>query len=140
MKTFVPLLLLAALQDRVSPDLLDYQPSDEPLKGTLELGPGAGFETLLTLWADRMKHHYPDLRGGKVDATSLNTPKALISGKSRIGIMARRWSEGEAEDYRLRWGYLPTEIAVGNDAISIVVHPENPISTLPLDVLDAIYS
>ena len=140
MKILAMLLALGALQDRVSPDLLDYQPCAEPLRGILEVGPPNGFETLLSLWADRMKQHYPDLRGGKVEAPSLSTPKALISGTNRIGIMPRRWSEGELEDFRLHWGYLPTEIAVGNDALSIVVHPENPISSLPLDLLDGIYS
>jgi len=139
MKTFILLLSLVAVQDRVSPDLLDYQPSDQPIKGTLELGPANGFETLLTLWGDRMKQHYPDLRGGKIDQRS-STPKALTMGTSRIGILGRRWTEAEVEDFRLHWGYVPTEIAVGTDALSIVVHPENPISSLPLDLLDAIFS
>ena len=140
MKMLCMLFVLAAVQDRVSPDLLDYQPSAHSLQGTLELGPANGFETLLTLWGDRMKQHYPDLRGGKVDGTSLSTPKALMTGTSRIGILSRRWTELELEDFRLRWGYLPTEVAVGTDALSIVVHPDNPISSLPLDVLDGIYS
>jgi phosphate transport system substrate-binding protein len=139
MKTLVMILALVAVQDRVSPDLLDYQPSAQPLKGTLEVGPANGFETLLGLWTDRMKEHYPDLRGGKADE-KVSTPKALTAGTSRIGIMSRRWSEGEIEDFRLHWGYLPTEIAVGSDALTIVVHPENPISSLPLDLLDAIFS
>jgi phosphate transport system substrate-binding protein len=140
MKMLAMFLALGALQDRLSPDLLDYQPSAEPLRGNLEVGPANGFETLLGLWSDRMKQHYPDLRGGKVEAKPVSTPKALISGTNRIGIMPRRWSEGELEEFRLHWGYLPTEIAVGNNAISIVVHPENPISSLSLEVLDGIYS
>jgi phosphate transport system substrate-binding protein len=139
MKMLALILALVAVQDRVSPDLLDYQPSAQPLKGTLEVGPANGFETLLGLWTDRMKQHYPDLRGGKVDE-KVSTPKALTAGTSRIGILSRRWSEGEIEDFRLHWGYLPTEIAVGSDALTIVVHPENPISSLPLDLLDAVFS
>ncbi len=139
MKMLAMILALVAVQDRVSPDLLDYQPSAQPLKGTLEVGPANGFETLLGLWTDRMKQHYPDLRGGKAD-DRLSTPKALTAGTNRIGILGRRWTEGEIEDFRLHWGYVPTEIAVGTDALSIVVHPENPISSLPLDLLDSIFS
>jgi phosphate transport system substrate-binding protein len=139
MKMLATILALVAVQDRVSPDLLDYQPSAQPLKGVLEVGPANGFETLLGLWSDRMKQHYPDLRGGKVDEKT-STPKALTAGTNRIGILARRWTENEVEDFRLHWGYLPTEIAVGSDALSIVVHPENPISSLPLDLLDSIFS
>ncbi|HVE40994.1 MAG TPA: substrate-binding domain-containing protein [Planctomycetota bacterium] len=139
MKMLAMILALVAVQDRVSPDLLDYQPSAQPLKGILEVGPANGFETLLGLWTDRMKQHYPDLRGGKADDRS-STPKALTAGTNRIGILARRWTEAEVEDFRLHWGYVPTEIAVGTDALSIVVHPENPIASLPLELLDAIFS
>jgi phosphate transport system substrate-binding protein len=139
MKMLVLFAALAAVQDQVGPDLLDYQPSDQPLTGILEVGPANGFETLLGLWTDRMKQHYPDLRGGRSD-NKLSTPKALIAGLNRIGIMGRRWSDAEIEEYRLHWGFLPTEIPVGNDAISLLVHPDNPISSMSLDVIDAIYS
>src|SRR6185295_7912006 len=139
MKTAVVLLGLVALQDRVSPDLLDYEPSGT-LSGTLQLGPPQGFENLLTRWADRMKEHHPDLRGGKIEGTALSTPKALISGSSRFGILARRWTESELDEYRQRWDCHPLELVVGGDALAIVVHPENPIRSLLLDQVDALFS
>jgi phosphate transport system substrate-binding protein len=139
MKTFVVLLALAPCQERPSPDLLEYQPVGT-LKGKLELGPPAGFEGLLTRWADRMKQHYPDVRGGQIESTPFNTTKALITGSSRIGLLTRRWTEWEAEDFRIQWGTYPVELAVGGDAIRIVVHPENPIRAISLEQLDSIYS
>jgi phosphate transport system substrate-binding protein len=139
MKIAAVLLGLVSLQDRVSPDLLDYQPTGS-FSGTLELGPANGFETLLTRWADRMKQHYPDLRGGKTEGTPLSTPAALIAGSSRLGILARRWTDSELDDYRQRWDCQPYEIVVGGDALAIVVHPENPIRSLLLEQIDGVFS
>lgn len=139
MKIVAAVLAAVALQDRVSPDLLDYQPTGQ-LKGALELGPGKGFESLLARWAERLKQHHPDLRGGKIEPTTLSTPQVLISGAGRFGLLARRWSDTEIEDFRFHWGYAPLQIQVGCDALSIVVHPENPIRALSLEQLDSIYS
>jgi phosphate transport system substrate-binding protein len=139
MKTSIALLLLFALQERVSPDLLDYQPGEQ-LKGALELGPPGGFENLLNRWADRMKAHHPDLRGGKPTTVKVSTPQALIEGASRIGIMSRRWTTEEAEDFHLQWGYHPTWFTVAGDGIAIVVHPENPLRGLLLEQVDGIFS
>lgn len=139
MKMLAALLSFVALQDRPSPDLLEYEPVG-PLKGTLELGPPLGFESLLTRWANRMKQHYPDLRGGQIESTPLGTPRALTTASSRIGILTRRWTEGELEDFRIQWGTYPVELVVGGDAIRLIVHPDNPIRGLSLDQIDSIFS
>src|SRR5262245_4421232 len=103
MKTLFALMILLAPQERVSPDLLDYTPSGT-LKGALELGPPGGFEPLLLRWAERMKAHYPDVRGGTPVVLKMSTPQALIEGHVRVGIMSRRWTTEEAEDFHLQWG------------------------------------
>ena len=137
--TLFTVLILLAPQERVSPDLLDYQPNGK-LKGALELGPPGGFEPLLNRWADRMKAHYPDLRGGASEPVKMSTPQALIEGVARLGIMSRRWTTEEAEDFHLQWGYYPTFFHVAGDGTAIIVHPENPVKGLLLDQVDAIFS
>jgi phosphate transport system substrate-binding protein len=139
MKTLAVLLGVVAFQERLSPDLLDYEPLSS-LSGSLELGPPLGFENLLTRWGNRMKQHYPDLRGGQTESTPLSTPRALTTGSSRFGVLPRRWSENELEDFRIQWGYYPIEIVVGADAIRLVVHPDNPIRSLTLGQLDSMFS
>jgi phosphate transport system substrate-binding protein len=67
-------------------------------------------------------------------------PQALISGASPLGIETRRMTRSEMEDFRFHWGYLPTEVLVGGDAVSIVVHPENPLRGLSLEEIDSIFS
>jgi phosphate transport system substrate-binding protein len=139
MKMYAALLGLLALQDPVGPDVLDYEALGT-LNGALQLGPSGGFDRLLSGWAERMKQHYPDLRGGKVEANAPPMPQGVISGACPLGIMTRRLSRTEAEDFRFHWGYLPTEILVGADAVTILVHPDNPIRSLVLEDVDSIFS
>jgi phosphate transport system substrate-binding protein len=139
MKTIAALLGLLALQDPVSPDLLEYAPTNR-LGGSLEFGPCAGFETVMNQWGDRFKQHHPDLRGARVEPTTGTMPEALIAGTIRYGILGRRWTDAEVEQFRGQWGCFPTWLAVGSDALSIVVHPDNPLKTLSLDQVTTMYA
>jgi phosphate transport system substrate-binding protein len=139
MKTIAALLGLLALQDGVSADLLEYQPVDQ-LSGSLELGPGSGLDNVLSRWGQRMKQYYPDLRGLQPEASKCSMPELLTQGAIRFGFLGRRWTDTEVEEFRGHWGFFPTWLAVGGDALSIVVNPENPIAGLMLDQLDAMFS
>lgn len=139
MKIIAAILGLLALQDPVSPDLLEYAPTGR-LAGSLEFGPCAGFENVLNVWGDRLKQHHPDLRGARVTTTTGTMPEALIAGTIRFGILGRRWTDGEVEQFRGQYGYFPTWLAVGGDALSILVHPDNPIRTLSIDQLAVMFS
>lgn len=139
MKTILALLGVLALQDPVSPDLLEYAPTGR-VSGALEFGPAAGFESVLNRWGERLKQHHPDLRGARTGTTTGTMPEALAAGTIRFGILGRRWTDAEVEKFRGEWGYFPTWLAVGGDALSIVVHPSNPLGTLSIDQLAAIFS
>src|SRR5688572_11531551 len=139
MKTFAALLCFAALQDGVSPDLLEYEPAGE-LRGEFVLGPGEGYERLLERWAARLKEQHPDLRGGLAASKSDPTAKAMAAGVSRFGLMTRPWTDDELDEFRIHFGYLPKSIVVGGDALRIVVHPDNPLLALSLEELDAVFS
>jgi phosphate transport system substrate-binding protein len=139
MKTIAALFGLLALQDGVSPDLLEYQPTSQ-VSGSLELGPGSGLDNVLTRWGERMKQHHPDLRGARPLATTRSMPELLIDGTIRFGILGRRWTDTEVEDFRGHWGFFPTWFAVGGDALSIVVNRENSISGLLVEQVDAMFS
>jgi len=133
------LLVSAALQDPLSPDLLEYQPAAR-LRGTLQLGPAPGFENLIEGLAERLKQHHPDLRGGQAPATTSSTPQAMTKGGYRLGLLGRRWTGSEVSDFRFQWGYRPTELVIAIDAFSIVVHPDNPIRQLSLEEIETIFS
>jgi len=133
-------LCCAGQQAVLDSDVPDYKPV-APMKGALSLGPDGGFESLLGLWTQRLKSYHPDLRVPVPERKpSLSTPKAMTSGAARWGLMGRRWSDLELEDFQVYWESPPIELIVAADAVAIVVHRDNPVRGLKLEELEAIYS
>jgi phosphate transport system substrate-binding protein len=133
-------LALLATQPVLDSDVPDYRPG-AAVKGALVIGPEAGFEKLLSLWAQRLKTFHPDVRGPEFGrAWNQTTPQAMIDGNVRCGLAWKPWTPREIENFRDSTGTLPVEFVIGADAVVIVVHPDNPIRGLKLDELDAIYS
>jgi phosphate transport system substrate-binding protein len=54
--------------------------------------------------------------------------------------MSRSWTERECREFQDFWGSYPVEFVVGADAVSIIVHPENPLAGVSLQDLVSIYS
>jgi phosphate transport system substrate-binding protein len=136
---FVVLNVLSP-QSILDSDVPDYHPT-RSLKGSLAFGPHGGFEKLLELWVQRMQAYYPDVQGPLLERKpSLTVPQALSCGAARCGIMPRGWTSRELDDFKEYWGAAPVELVVGADAVTAIVHPENPLRGLRLEDLDAIFS
>jgi phosphate transport system substrate-binding protein len=133
------ILTLLASQAVLDSDVPEYHPVPG-LKGTLEFGPDEGYDALVGLWVQRMKSHYPDLRTPESRKISASVPQALQAATSRCGLMSRAWTERECHDFQDFWGSLPVEFVVGADAVSVIVHPDNPLAGLSLEDLVSIYS
>ncbi|MCU7376005.1 substrate-binding domain-containing protein [Paucibacter sp. O1-1] len=65
---------------------------------------------------------------------------ALAVGSAELGPMSRAMTEAEEASYRRHRGHAPGRIQVGLDAIAIFVHPDNPIGSLSLQDVDAVWS
>jgi phosphate transport system substrate-binding protein len=131
---------LAAAQPVLDSDVPDYHPSTT-LKGTLSFGPDGGFEHLLGLWAEKLKTYHPDLSGPTYPRTNpALVPEAMLVGVARCGMLTRAWTGREVAEFKDYTGSLPIELIVGADAVTIVVHRDNPLRGAKLDDLDAIFS
>jgi phosphate transport system substrate-binding protein len=136
----IVVLKIFSLQAVLDSDVPDYHPAG-PLKGTLSFGSDGGFEHLLGLWVRSLKTFYPDLSGPDVNRkSSLSVPQALSSGVARCGLMSRCWTARELEDFKDTWGTAPVELVVGADAVTAIVHRDNPLRGLKLEDIDAIFS
>jgi len=63
----------------------------------------------------------------------------LIDGTTGVAQASRKMKPSEYEQARAR-GVEPYEIQVATDALSVVVHPSNPVSELTIAQLSAIYT
>lgn len=95
---------------------------------------------LMVLWAEAFKRRHPTVNLQIESKGSSTAPPALTQGVAQFGPMARPMKETEELAFICRWGYRPMPIRVAVDALAVYVHRDNPIQSLSLDQLDAIYS
>jgi phosphate transport system substrate-binding protein len=111
------------------------------LSGKLvSVGSGTG-TTMVNHWAVEFCQLYPeaelDIRGG---GATTNVFADFIAGKVDILPMSRTIPTNMVADFKARYGYEPTEVMVGPDALGFYVNKNNPVAGLNLEQLETIYS
>jgi phosphate transport system substrate-binding protein len=95
---------------------------------------------LMTLWAESFKREYPNVNIQIQAAGSSTAPPALTEGTSSIGPMSRQMKDQELQAFEEKYGYKPTEIPVAIDALAVYVHKDNPIKSMSMEQVDAVFS
>jgi len=95
---------------------------------------------LMTLWAEEFKRQYPNINIQIQAAGSSTAPPALTEASSNLGPMSRMMKDKEVEAFEKKYGYKPTAIRVAIDALAVFVHKDNPLKSLDLAQVDAIFS
>ena len=71
---------------------------------------------------------------------SSTAPPALIAGTAQFGPMSRPMKDDEIDEFEKKFGYKPTALATSIDMLAVYVHKDNPIASLTLQQVDAIFS
>ena len=95
---------------------------------------------LMTLWTESFKKLYPNVNIQVQAAGSSTAPPALTEGTSNFGPMSREMKDNEIEAFEARFGYKPTAIRVAIDALAVYVHKDNPVESLTIPQVDAVFS
>ncbi|MFZ2948186.1 MAG: substrate-binding domain-containing protein, partial [Desulfuromonadaceae bacterium] len=95
---------------------------------------------LMTYWAEGFKKKYPNVNIQIEGKGSSTAPPALIAGTAQLGPMSREMKSSEIEEFEKKHGFKPTKIGVALDSLAIFVNKDNPIKSLSLDKVDAIFS
>lgn len=119
--------------------LPDYTPVSG-ISGNLNSIGSDTLNNMMLLWAEAFQAIYPNVNVQIQGAGSSTAPPALIDGTAQIGPMSREMTSGEIDRFEARFGYKPTEVRVGIDALAVFVNRENPIRGLSLPELDAVFS
>ncbi|MFN0242634.1 MAG: PstS family phosphate ABC transporter substrate-binding protein [Planctomycetota bacterium] len=132
-----PLALAQAV--KVDAKLPDYA-ATTGVSGSVKSVGSDTMNNLMTLWIDSFKKRYPGVTV-EVEGKGSNTaPAALIAGTAAFGPMSRPMKEKEIDDFEKAFGYKPTKVATAIDALAVFVHKDNPIQSLSLEQVDAIFS
>src|SRR5688500_5292747 len=95
---------------------------------------------LMTLWGEGFKSAYPNVTI-EIEGKGSNTaPAALIARTATFGPMSRPMKATEIDEFEKAFGYKPTAIETSIDMLAVYVHKDNPIQSLSLAQIDAIFS
>jgi len=130
---------LAAQAVRVDDKLPGYTKA-AGVTGNLNSVGSDTLNNLMALWVEAFTKEYPNVRIQVEGKGSGTAPPALIEGTAQLGPMSREMKSEEIDQFKARYGYEPTKIAVAIDALAVFVHKDNPVKELTLQELDGIFS
>ncbi len=123
----------------LDPGLVKYE-KVEGLRGTLN---AAGSDTMLelqTLMAEEFRKLYPQVKIQVEGKGSSTAPPALIEGTVQLGDMSRKMKNKELDAFEEAFGYEPLRIDVSLDTLAVFVNKDNPIESLSIQQVDAVFS
>ncbi len=129
----------SAVASEVDPNLTVYTKASG-VSGNISSVGSDTLANLMTLWTEEFKRTYPNVNIQVQAAGSSTAPPALTEGTSNFGPMSRQMKDGEKEAFEQKFGYPPTAIGVAIDALAVYVNKDNPIKSLSMPQVDAIFS
>jgi len=109
------------------------------LEGTLNSVGSDTMNNLMSLWAEGFRKHYPGVKAQVEGKGSGSAPTALIEGIAQFGPMSRAMKNEEIDKFEKKFGYKPTQFRTALDALAVFVNKDNPIESLTLQQVDAIF-
>ena len=123
----------------LDPNLKPYAKS-KGVSGNLNSIGSDTLNNLMALWAENFRKAYPNVNIQIEGKGSSTAPPALIEGTAQLGPMSRHMKSKELEAFERKYGYQPTPVIVAIDTLVVFVHKDNPIQSLALPQVDAIFS
>ena len=130
----------AALDQEIDPALKPYEKVSGEVAGSLKCVGSDTMNNLVALWAEGFKKFYPSVQEGIEGKGSASAPPALTEGTSTFGPMSRDWKPSEIDEFKQKHGYAPTVVPVAIDMLAVFVHKDNPLKSLSMQEVDAIFS
>jgi phosphate transport system substrate-binding protein len=124
----------------VDPALKPYAKAAGEVAGSLKCVGSDTMNNLVAHWAEGFKKFYPSVREGIEGKGSASAPPALAEGTCSFGPMSRDWKPAEIDAFKAKHGYPPTVVPVAIDMLAVFVHRDNPLKSLTLQQVDAIFS
>lgn len=135
----ISLVSASTQAQEVDPKLKSYQ-KVEGVAGNLSSVGSDTLNNLMTFWNEAFRKRYPNVKIQVEGKGSSTAPPALIAGTAQLGPMSRTMKSEETDAFEKKYGFQPTSVGVSLDALAVFVHKDNPVQSLTLPQLDAIFS
>lgn len=129
----------AQIRARVAATIPRYQPLVQ-LKGPIDLIGTDALSELGEEWASVFRKIHPEANLIFRPGLTKDAVKAFFDGTSLLIITAREFTPDEAKAFQAKYGYMPMRIPICMDANIVFVNKNNPITSISMEQLDAIFS
>lgn len=126
-------------QNSVDPTLPVYERAGD-LKGELTFAGSNTMSQVASTWGEHFRRIYPDVQINIQIVGSTNAVDSVVNQTSDMGLLSRSITEGEVRGFYNKFGYVPTVLTPVLEPQGIFVHKDNPVESLSLSQLDAIFS
>ncbi len=124
-----------------APDYLHFVPNPEPLSGNFVPAYSGTSELFLKAVMGHLARIHPGAAWGREFqwGCSAGVIGMMLSGEADLGISSIPMTSAQREAFTRRFGYPVLEARIALDALQILVNPDNPLDSLTVPQLDAIY-
>jgi len=151
--TAIALTTLVAASGAVASLLSPQAPQREPARqrAPQQSPPQAATQTIrvigssavapvLSLWTDAYRQRVRNVTFAQTSGWTTIAIPALVDGTADLAPMSRPPRSAEIQAFRDAFGYEPLVIEIATDAVAVFVHRDNPLPSISMTQLDAIYS
>ena len=126
-------------QGKVDANLPKYKPA-AGLSGQIKSVGSDSMNSLMTQWTEKFKEYYKGVRTEVEGQGSSKAMPALIEGAASFGPMSRDAKANEIADFEKKYGYKPVLLPTSIDLLAVYVNRDNPLQSLSMEQVDAIFS
>jgi phosphate transport system substrate-binding protein len=119
--------------------LPEYRP-EEQITGSFSMAGSGIMASLLRIARKQFTAIHAEASIELSFPSSATVLEGLLTGRVKLGAMSRPMGKLEKKAFARTFGREILEVCVAQDALQILVHRLNPITSLTLEQLDAIYS
>lgn len=129
----------AQMRAKVPASVPRYQ-AQVQVKGPIDLPGTDELADLGDEWAAAFKKFHPGSNLIYRSKLTKDAVKEFVEGSTLLIMAARELSTDEAKAFQTKFGYMPMRIPVCLDANIVFVNKANPLTSITMEQLDAIYS
>ncbi len=136
----LPLLAMGVHEEVMVEDELPVYEATSGVSGTITSIGSDTMNNLMTLWGEEFSKFYPSVKTSVEGKGSSTAPPALIEGQAMFGPMSRPMKSSEVDKFEAEFGYKPTALRTGIDALAVYVHKDCPLDEISIEQITQVFS
>jgi phosphate transport system substrate-binding protein len=134
------LMFFSLLSFAITANAVETTKPPVPVEGRLVVTGSVALSNLMTYWTQTFSERNPLITVTIADPGGTAGIEALVNGTTDIALTSTPISGKQKEAFEARFGYPPQVIPMAMDAVAVYVNDSNPLTSIALQDLDAVFS